>query len=75
MSASPAYLDYAATTPVDPRVAAVMAECLTREGIFGNPASQHHYGRLARARVETARAQVSAVVPSGGRYVSGYGAW
>jgi cysteine desulfurase len=62
MSASPAYLDYAATTPVDPRVAAVMAECLTREGIFGNPASQHHYGRLARARVEMARAQVAALI-------------
>jgi cysteine desulfurase len=39
-----------------------MAECLTQEGIFGNPASQHHYGRLARARVETARAQVSALI-------------
>ena len=62
MSASPAYLDYAATTPVDPRVAAVMAQCLTQEGIFGNPASQHHYGRLARARVEAARAQVSALI-------------
>jgi cysteine desulfurase len=59
---SPVYLDYAATTPVDPRVAAVMAECLTQEGIFGNPASQHHYGRLARARVEMARAQVAALI-------------
>ena len=58
----PAYLDYAATTPVDPRVAAAMAECLTQTGVFGNPASQHHYGRLARARVEIARAQVSALI-------------
>ena len=38
---TPLYLDYAATTPVDPRVAAAMSECLTRAGVFGNPASQH----------------------------------
>ncbi len=58
----PAYLDYAATTPVDPRVAAAMSECLTHTGVFGNPASQHYYGRQARARVEMARAQVSALI-------------
>ena len=39
------YLDYSATTPVDPRVAAKMMECLTLEGNFGNPASRSHgYG-------------------------------
>ena len=59
---APVYLDYAATTPVDPRVAAAMTECLTLTGVFGNPASQHHYGRLARARVESARAQVAALI-------------
>jgi cysteine desulfurase len=57
----PVYLDYAATTPVDPRVAAAMAECLTLEGEFGNPASASHgYGTAAEALVETARAQVAA---------------
>jgi cysteine desulfurase len=58
----PIYLDYAATTPVDPRVAAAMNECLTQTGVFGNPASQHYYGRLARARVEMARAQVAGLI-------------
>jgi cysteine desulfurase len=57
----PVYLDYAATTPVDPRVAAAMAQCLTAEGEFGNPASaSHDYGDAARVLVETARAQVAA---------------
>ncbi len=56
------YLDYAATTPVDVRVAAVMAECLTREGVFGNPGSSHAYGDAASVRVATARAQVAAAV-------------
>ena len=36
------YLDYASTTPVDPRVAAKMMEFLTPEGEFGNPASRSH---------------------------------
>jgi cysteine desulfurase len=57
-----AYLDYAATTPVDPRVAAAMAECLTQDGIFGNPASTHVYGVAAHARVEQARAQVASLL-------------
>jgi cysteine desulfurase len=61
-SQQPVYLDYAATTPVDPRVAAVMSECLTLHGNFGNPSSTHHYGRLARALVESARAQVAALI-------------
>jgi len=38
----PIYLDYSATTPVDERVAASMAECLTMQGNFGNPASRSH---------------------------------
>jgi cysteine desulfurase len=59
----PVYLDYAATTPVDPRVAAAMAQCLTLEGEFGNPASSSHaYGTAALDLVETARAQVGACV-------------
>jgi cysteine desulfurase len=57
------YLDYAATTPVDPRVAARMAECLTQQGAFGNPGStSHEYGEAARALVEAARLQVAAAV-------------
>jgi cysteine desulfurase len=59
----PVYLDYAASTPVDPRVAAVMAQCLTLEGEFGNPGSaSHSYGDAARDCVEAARAQVGAAV-------------
>ena len=59
----PAYLDYAATTPVDARVAARMAECLTSSGSFGNPGSvSHAYGASAAALVEGARAQVAAAV-------------
>jgi cysteine desulfurase len=59
----PVYLDYAATTPVDPRVAAAMAQCLTAEGEFGNPASASHaFGDAAAALVEAARAQVAASV-------------
>jgi cysteine desulfurase len=57
------YLDYAATTPVDPEVAARMAECLGPEGIFGNPGSAGHgYGEAALERVEAARTQVASSV-------------
>ena len=60
---TPAYLDYAATTPVDERVAQVMAACLTREGAFGNPgSSSHDYGDEAQALVEAARGRVAAAV-------------
>lgn len=57
------YLDYAATTPVDPRVADAMIECLRPVGVHGNPASMgHEYGRRARAMVEKARQQVAASI-------------
>ncbi|HEV2110050.1 MAG TPA: IscS subfamily cysteine desulfurase [Gammaproteobacteria bacterium] len=56
------YLDYAATTPLDPRVAERMTACLTRGGLFANPASSHEPGRRARAAVEEARSQVAALV-------------
>ena len=56
----PIYLDYSATTPVDPRVAEKMTECLTLEGNFGNPASRSHMlGWKAEEAVETARRQVA----------------
>jgi cysteine desulfurase len=58
----PVYLDYAATSPADARVAAAMGECLTREGVFGNPSSMHPHGRLARERVERARVQAAALI-------------
>jgi cysteine desulfurase len=57
----PIYLDYSATTPVDPRVAQKMITFLTDE--FGNPASRSHaFGWTAEAAVEEARAQVAALV-------------
>ena len=59
------YLDYAATTPVDRRVAAAMNECLLADGDFGNPASAGHaWGRAAASRVHRARAQVAALIGS-----------
>lgn len=57
----PIYLDYSATTPVDPRVAEKMIPWLTEH--FGNPASRSHaYGWEAEEAVETARAQVAELV-------------
>lgn len=59
----PIYLDYAATTPVAPEVATRMAQCLTLDGIFANPASRSHlYGWQAEEIVEEARAQVAALI-------------
>ena len=50
------YLDYASTTPVDPRVASKMMEFLTPEGEFGNPASRsHRFGWKADEAVEEAQ--------------------
>jgi cysteine desulfurase len=51
------YLDYNATTPVDPRVAEAMEPYL--RGFFGNPSSGHRLGREARAAVDRARSQVA----------------
>lgn len=59
----PIYMDYSATTPVDPRVAEKMIACLTMEGVFGNPASRsHRYGWDAENLVEQARRDVAALV-------------
>ena len=65
----PVYLDHAATTPIDPRVAAAMAQCLGMQGEFGNPASSHEFGHAAAALVEQARAQVAACVGAAPREV------
>ncbi len=59
----PVYLDYSATTPVDPRVAELMCSYLTPDGNFGNPASRsHEYGWEADKAVAQARAQVAALI-------------
>lgn len=56
----PIYLDYAATTPVDERVADKMSKYLTMDGVFANPASRSHmYGWQAEAAVEQGRKQVA----------------
>jgi cysteine desulfurase len=56
----PIYLDYNATTPVDPRVVEAMLPYLREH--FGNPSSSHAYGLQARAAVEHAREQVAALL-------------
>ncbi len=60
---TPIYLDYSATTPVDPRVAEKMCRFLTPSGEFGNPASRSHiFGWHADEAVEQARAEVAALI-------------
>jgi cysteine desulfurase len=56
------YLDYNATTPIDPRVAEAMGPFLT--GGFGNPSSTHLEGRRAKAALEAARAKVAGCLGS-----------
>ena len=57
------YLDYAATTPVDPQVIEVMTQCLGLDGIFGNAASRsHRFGWEAEEMVEKARGQVAELI-------------
>jgi cysteine desulfurase len=59
----PIYMDYSATTPVDPRVAELMCSYLTLEGEFGNPASRSHsFGWHADDAVNQARQQVAELV-------------
>lgn len=56
----PIYLDYMATTPIDPRVSEVMLRYMGPEGDFGNPsATNHYYGQLAAKAVERARLQIA----------------
>jgi cysteine desulfurase len=59
----PIYLDYSATTPIDARVAKKMAQYLTLEGEFGNPASRsHEFGWKAEEAVDLARQQVADLI-------------
>ena len=55
----PIYLDYMATTPVDPRIALKMQHYLTLDGVFGNSHSQHIYGQEAHNAIEDARAKLA----------------
>lgn len=65
------YLDYAATTPVAPEVAALMAEFLTQEGKFANPAARtYQAGWLAEQAVEKARQQVAKLINAGVREIT-----
>ena len=59
----PIYMDYSATTPVDPRVAEAMCKYLTPDGMFGNPASRSHvFGWNADKAVEEARCHVAELI-------------
>ena len=59
----PIYLDYSATTPVDPAVAEKMSACLTTDGNFGNPASRsHQFGWQAEEAIEAARGQIAELI-------------
>ncbi len=59
----PIYMDYSATTPVDPRVAERLCSYLTLEGVFGNPASRSHaFGWEADEAITLARRQVADLV-------------
>ena len=68
MTPRPVYLDYHATTPVDPRVLEAMLPYFSEE--FGNPASrQHAYGWKAEEAVEAARAQVASLIGASAREI------
>ena len=64
------YMDYAATTPIDGRVAKLMSRYMDFEGVFGNPASRtHEFGWQAEEAVENARVQVAKVLNADPREV------
>lgn len=63
MSTPPIYLDYMATTPVDPQVVSRMLLYLDPQGDFGNPSSiQHAYGQRALAAIDHAREQIATTI-------------
>ena len=66
----PIYMDYSSTTPVDPRVAEKMMNCLTLDGVFGNPASRSHaHGWAAEDLVKEAREEVAKTVGADSREI------
>ena len=70
MNSNLVYFDYASTTPVDPRVAEKMQECLLLDGNFGNPASRsHEFGWKADEAVEKARLHVANLVKADSREI------
>ncbi|MEE4185215.1 MAG: aminotransferase class V-fold PLP-dependent enzyme [Gammaproteobacteria bacterium] len=70
MTDSGAYLDYAATAPVDPRVAAAMLDCLDVQAGLGNPAAlSHAFGARARSRIATAAEEVAGLVHGAADFV------
>lgn len=75
MTALPIYLDNMATTPVDPRVASAMLNCLSSSEMFGNSASHTHlYGKKASILIEEARGVIASTIgaePSDIIFVSG----
>ena len=67
---TPIYMDYSSTTPVDPRVAEKMMNCLTLDGVFGNPASRSHaHGWAAEDLVKEAREEVAKTVGADSREI------
>lgn len=67
---TPVYMDYSATTPVDPRVAEKMMQCLTLDGVFGNPASRSHaHGWAAEDLVKEARENVAKLINADSREI------
>lgn len=66
---SPIYLDYAATTPVDPLVAEAMSRCLRDPEAAGNASSTHSFGRRASASIEAARDQVAELIGASAREI------
>ncbi len=70
------YLDYQATTPLAPEARDAMMRWLDGPGGtgFGNPHSPHKMGREAKAAIELARDQVSALFPAGGKVIFTSGA-
>lgn len=66
----PIYLDYSATTPLDPRVAEIMMKYLTMDGEFGNPASRsHRFGWQAEEAVDIAREQIADLISADPREI------
>jgi len=66
----PIYMDYAATTPVDPNVAKKMMQYLTMDGTFGNPASRsHRFGWQAEEAVDIARNQIADLIGADAREI------
>lgn len=65
----PIYLDYAASTPLDPRVFEKMKPFMEPGGLFGNPTSNHYYGIESQKAIENARAQVASLINAEAREI------